>query len=66
MVVFFKEASVIDPAEHPWWVRGCGSGFQASVCFSNPPCLSRHEHNAQTSDNLGLIMGSLETGGESW
>jgi hypothetical protein len=35
MAVFVKEASVIDPAEYPWWVRGCASGLQVSVCFSN-------------------------------
>lgn len=57
MAVFFKEARVIDPVEHPWWVRGCGSGFQASVCFSNPLCLSRHGHNVHSSDNLGVTMG---------
>ena len=39
MAVFVKEANVIDPAECCWWVRGCGSGLQASVCFSNL-CLS--------------------------
>lgn len=35
MAVFVKEASVIDPAEYSWWVGGCGSGLQASLCFSN-------------------------------
>lgn len=59
MAVFFKEASVIDPAEYPWWVRGCDSGFQASVCFSNLLRFCRHEHNMYASVNLGVIMESF-------